>query len=262
MISDVSLQLMQQRSIAKIPYILKANPYTKQNIALARNLSYAYMSLTSAQDTYSTFKQAGASDRIAGLGMLAAIGGYYTLMAQDYFKPLLFESSWLNEEGLHNITMAVGRDMQKIVEKEAVEGGKKAAGNILKRLKTSFIKHIKEGPKTFIQKSFSEAIEEVSEEAMIDAIKCLNLGAEALGIPVGDQKLDFGLTAEDIFTRYTTSFIGGFLGGAIFEGYNKLPWIGGPHNITEHTPEANIAEFNYHILEGRADELRRNINKA
>lgn len=93
MVSDVSLQLMQQKAIAKIPYILAKNPYTKQNIELAKNLSYAYMSLTSAQDTYSSFKQAGASDRVAGIGMLASIAGYYTLMSRDYFKGILFGDS-------------------------------------------------------------------------------------------------------------------------------------------------------------------------
>lgn len=76
MISDVSLQLMQQRAISKIPYILSKNPYTRSNVNLAKNLSYAYMSLTSAQDTYSTFKQAGANDAVAGIGMLGSMGAY------------------------------------------------------------------------------------------------------------------------------------------------------------------------------------------
>ena len=156
MVSDVSLQLMQQKAIAKIPYILSKNPYTKKNIALAKNLSYAYMSLTSAQDTYGTFKQAGMSDAMTGLGMLAAISGYYTLMSQDYFKAILFGDSWLNEDSLRKITVAVGNDMKKIVEKEAVEQSKAAATNVFKRLKTSFIKHIKETPMTLMERSFSE----------------------------------------------------------------------------------------------------------
>lgn len=114
--------------------------------------------------------------------------------------------------------------MQKIIEKEAFdEGSKKAAQGLFKRLKTSFVKHFTDIPTTFLERSMSEAIEEVSEEAIMDAIKCLNLGAEALGIPMGDQKLDFGFSAQDFINRYSQAFIGGFLGGAIFEGYNKLP---------------------------------------
>jgi hypothetical protein len=47
------------------------------NRRLGQNLALAYMAGTSSQETYKAFKNAGASDRTAGIGMLASIGGLY-----------------------------------------------------------------------------------------------------------------------------------------------------------------------------------------
>lgn len=51
------------------------------------------MALTSAQDSYNTFKEAGASDMVSGWAFVAnmiALGG---LMTTDYGKGLLFKGS-------------------------------------------------------------------------------------------------------------------------------------------------------------------------
>jgi hypothetical protein len=44
------------------------------------------MAGTSSTDAYDAFKQAGASDRVAGLGMLSVMGAMFGLMNNDYFK--------------------------------------------------------------------------------------------------------------------------------------------------------------------------------
>jgi hypothetical protein len=76
-------QLASQKVVAKIPKLL--NPATK-NTELGQKLALGYMAVTSATDSYSAFKNAGASDAVAGIGMLATIGSMYGMMNMDYFK--------------------------------------------------------------------------------------------------------------------------------------------------------------------------------
>lgn len=142
-------------------------------------------------------------------------------MSQNYFKSILFKDSWVDEESVKGTVKAVANDMKDIIKKPITN--EKTAQGLLSKIKSSFIEQIKNGPSTFTQRAISEGTEETMEEVIMDAIKCLSLGAEALGIPVSEQNLDFGFSVEDITARYFQSFVGGFIGGAIFEGYNKLP---------------------------------------
>ena len=63
------------------------------------------MAMTSATESYAAFKEAGASDRVAGAGTLLTMAGFYTLLSQGYFKEKLFEGSLLDEDQrlLHNV---------------------------------------------------------------------------------------------------------------------------------------------------------------
>ena len=90
---DVAMQLFQQRSVQYIPRLFKNNPSIYNNVELAKQLSYVYMSGTSALETYSAFKQAGANDRVAGIGMLATAAAFYKLMSIDYFRDSFFKGS-------------------------------------------------------------------------------------------------------------------------------------------------------------------------
>jgi hypothetical protein len=49
-------------------------------------------------------------------------------------------------------------------------------------------------PDTFINRGMSEALEEVMEEGIIDVQKAITNVAQAIGVNVGEQKLDFGLS--------------------------------------------------------------------
>jgi hypothetical protein len=55
-----------------------------------------------------------------------------------------------------------------------------------------------------------------------DLVKGLTKGLEALGLQVSEdptKKLDFGFSPEDFMQRYAASFVGGFVGGTVFKGY-------------------------------------------
>ena len=62
MIASSVGQLYQQRMIAKLPTWFSKNA----NSESIHNISAAYMALTSAQDSYDSFKAAGATDAVAG----------------------------------------------------------------------------------------------------------------------------------------------------------------------------------------------------
>ena len=63
---------------------------------VGQTLSIGYMALTSAEDSYRTFKNAGASDAVAGLGFLGTAATYFGLMNNEYFKDWLFKDSAIN----------------------------------------------------------------------------------------------------------------------------------------------------------------------
>jgi hypothetical protein len=68
----------------------------------------------------------------------------------------------------------------------------------------------------------NEGFEEVTEEFGTDIVKALALGLEALGVKVTEdplQKLDFRFDPKEMLQRYAASFVGGFIGGTIFKGY-------------------------------------------
>ena len=66
LIGSISGQLFQQRVVGSIPMLLNKYGDVAKQAEWGRALSYGYMSLTSAQDSFNTFKEAGASDMVAG----------------------------------------------------------------------------------------------------------------------------------------------------------------------------------------------------
>lgn len=72
--------------------------------------------------------------------------------------------------------------------------------------------------------ALNEGFEESLEEVLMDTVKALSLGLEALGFKVTEdptQKLDFGFSGEDFASRYAAAFVGGAIGGAAFDAYGK-----------------------------------------
>lgn len=259
MFGDVSAQLFQQRAVAQIPRLFK-NPKIANNQALGRALSYSYMSATSSQEAYSIFKQAGANDTTAGLATLALMGVYYKLMSSDYFKDVLFKGTWLDETQYKEKTWAILQDFQQAIAKGDVpiaDNPQHAAATV-KWFQNAFEKLIKGMPvtgKNFMQSSLSEGVEEVMEEVGIDTLKGITAGMNALGIPVAEDKLDFGFGIDDITKRYLTSFVGGAFGGAVFHGYNLMdPNYRASKRVAE-TPEARMSELIHLISQGKTNDV-------
>lgn len=256
LISSVSGQLFQQRVVGSIPMLLnKSGDIVKQS-QLGRNLAYGYMALTSAQDSYNTFKEAGASDIVSGWAFVAnmiALGG---LMATDYGKGLLFKGSWLDE----NVLKAPAREAAEQVRNELTRGIENATpkekAKFINRLIGIYNKHFSSAAAdTFVNRGVSEALEEVMEEGILDISKVLASTAEAIGINVGNKKLDFGLSWTDVMQRYGMAAAGGFVGGGIFHLQGKWDKLLA-NDMVQHTDEDTLQKLTYYIAQGRGQEIR------
>jgi len=114
-ISSSAGQLYQQRLIGQLPRMLAGSKGALQASKIGRNLSIGYMAATSATDTYSTFKEAGAEDAVAGIATLAYTAGLFGLMNINYFKDMLFTNTWLDED------IAMRDTMRQLVKETTIE---------------------------------------------------------------------------------------------------------------------------------------------
>lgn len=253
MVVTSAKQLFEQRTFTLIPEILKLDT-SKLNPEFFKTMSLGYMALTSAEDSLETFKNSGMSDVSAGISMLAYTAAMFGLMNNEYFKDWLFRNSWVN--ATPEITNAI-KDNSKIAAnaiqksiKNATAGnpklltlGESATKPEAQKLFSKVFKATKEAwanksidplrgldlalpgavgaGNVYIHHALNEGIEEVMEEMALDGIKLTALGIEKLGFDVTDEtkeKLDFGLTWNDAFQRYSVAFVGGAIGGAVFQG--------------------------------------------
>ena len=256
LISSISGQLFQQRVIGSIPMLLnKAGDVGKQ-AKWGRALSYGYMSLTSAQDSFNTFKEAGASDMVAGWAFVANAIALGSLMATDYGKGLLFKGSWLDENVLREPAKQAADEVRAKLTSGIENASPKEKAKFIQRLINIYQEHFSSAATdTFVNRGISEALEEVMEEGIIDVQKALTNVAQAIGVNVGDQKLDFGLSWTDIAQRYGMAAAGGFLGGGIFHLQGKWDHLLA-NDMVQHTDEDTLQKLTYYIGQGRGQEIR------
>ena len=230
LIGDVAGQLFQQQAIAHIPYYIQkmTGGDVKKVTDLSKNLALAYMASTSAQDTYSAFKEAGASDRAAGIGMLVSTAALYKLMNIDYFRDNLLKNTFMDDSEIRSITRNVARaEANELATAAELTTPKEAATFFQKAQKFYEEKLIdsiaRKGAAGLFARGASEGAEETMEEITTDLIKGVFKGVEALGVDIsGEGKTtDFGFSLKDIASRYMMSFGGGFIGGMIFAGQNQ-----------------------------------------
>lgn len=123
-------QLKQQRLIGELPKMyadkFKNGEITENMVKLGRNFSYAYMAGTSSTHAYDDFKNAGASDRVAGLGMFAVTGAMFKLMDSDYFRDFWYKGTYLDNAKYRTaLRHASQQASKKIFTKEAIQEAEK-----------------------------------------------------------------------------------------------------------------------------------------
>ena len=256
LISSISGQLFQQRVVGSIPMLLNKYGDVAKQAEWGRALSYGYMSLTSAQDSFNTFKEAGASDMVAGWAFVANAVALGSLMATDYGKGLLFKGSWLDENVLKAPAKKAADEVRAQLTSGIENAGPKEKAKFIQGLINIYNKHFSSAAAdTFLNRGISEAMEEVMEESIIDVQKAITNVAQAIGVNVGDQKLDFGLSWNDVLQRYGMAAAGGFLGGGIFHLQGKWDKFLA-NDMVQHTDEDTLQKLTYYIAQGRGGEIR------
>lgn len=268
LISSVSGQLFQQRMVGSLPYLLNGKQATEATAKLGRNMALAYMAATSSQDAYNTFKDAGASDRVAGFATLANMLALWRLMKIDYFRDNLFQGRWyMDESQVRMPAMNVANEVREKLTKNGAtiiaEGEKaltkKGSLNFLNKLTDFYTNTMVAG----VQKGglparmLSEGIEETIEEATADLTKVATHVLDALGVNVTEKgsELDFGITPEEIAQRYGMAFFGGLVGGGIFAGQEKIEKARLRKTIGDMDID-DMKKFIYYIAEGKGQEMR------
>lgn len=297
-ISSSAGQLFQQRNVANLARTIFYQNDPKEAAKLGRYLSFGYMAVTSGQEAYDHFKEAGASDGVAGIATLATMGAYYGLFNIDYFKQFLFTNTFMDED------IAMTDTIKKIVEANTVKAYKDFSENYAKKNLSELGKRleriklytsIRDGIKTelsklaearptikqtletvneetkkkgisftqrlgmYLTRATNEGFEETMEEVMQDITKGITLGLNELGVNVSEEgkTLDFGLTIQDMASRYLQSFVGGFIGGAVFEGFNH--WEGGPYtSLLEKDLEERLV---WYYRNGYGDEIENRLDR-
>lgn len=268
LIEDSSMQLFQQRVIGNIPkmFVPKNSIPSENAIKWGRGLALAYMAGTSSTEAYNAFKEAGASDRVAGLGMLSTMGAMYGLMNNDYFKDFWFRDTYLDKAKVRSV---VKEAAEQLSSKEfALETAKKTstskgAAKWLLDMQKNIVNHIsKMKPGNLIHDSLNEGVEETVEEITSDAIKALYSGLNALGIADKERNYNFGITPEDMISRYFTSFVGGGIGGAVFSLHNRFDRKNNPIlNSTLTQNDDSLKEIIYLLRDGKENQLRMELDR-
>lgn len=206
--------------------------YMKDYYKYGEELSKAYMTLLTVNDIYGEAKQAGAQDFDAALITSGYAAMEYALLSTDIGKWILPE---LRAQRLENkaILKALTKDVRDTFAKLGKEAStsEEAKRTYLQKL-VDFGKSIakgefavglgkrasleggtgllKSGVSSVFAGGLAEAVEETSEEVLADFSKVLYNGLEQL-----QGKSSRMTPFENMFDRYSMSFLGGFLGGGI-----------------------------------------------
>lgn len=273
LITDISRQLFEQKAVSTIPVLFKKLRGAKSvEVALdnsknlaenSKRLALAYMATTSAQDVYSNFKQAGANDVTAGLGMLASTLALYRLMNIDYFRDNILKDTFMDESEVRRALRGTIKDVADRMVPTAETVTKKQAATFVKKVSDYYHDTLlaglqKSGISGLTARGLSEGTEEVMEEVTTDLVKGITEGLNALGIPVTrqNQDLDFGWSLQDFATRYGTAFAGGFVGGMIFAGQSRYEqWLNRKRYNLDKIETTDLKRLTYYIANGKRKEI-------
>lgn len=188
-------------------------------------------------------------------------------MNSDYFRDVWYKGTYLDNT---KVRQAVRDAAKNITEREfalsaaqqAEKETAKGAAKWLLKAKDAITQRFKDlKPGDLIYDSLNEGIEETMEEVAMDSIKGMFKGMNALGIVDENTQLDFGITPEDMMSRYFTSFVGGAIGGAVFSLHNRFDGINN-EGLTRIIKQGDgLGELVYLIREGKLDQVRRELDR-
>ena len=222
--------------------------------AQATQVALGYMALTSTTDAYGEAKQAGANDQVAGLVALGSAAAMWGLMQAGYFKDNLTRGTILDEDvylrknikelAIKEAQETMGENLNKVSFKPGWWADnlakEKGIGKFLAKCRAGGIELYRtinqkvygSAAEGYFSRAMNEGIEEVMEEASSDFLKGLTLGMQKLGLNISedpDTQVDYGFSPQDFIQRYGAAFVGGAIGGAVFEGVNNIGYLQDPN---------------------------------
>lgn len=286
LVGDTVEQLFSQRAVAgaakyfmnkspkKIAELLadeqKAEAWGKKFNKLQGNLTLGYMGLTSSADVYNDAINAGYDPRTAGFATLMSASALYGVMqlnASTYNMGTWF----LNKTTGYDASVDRGA-LRKIAKdymkrfSEGLEAYGKGNNAPLKETLKSFKRKVhnsiddvlKVRARSLAGDSLTEGFEEVTEEAMQDAVKGMVDFASYMGWT--GKEGSFGgwdnVFSKEGLSRYLETFVGGTLGGAVFKGADALD-----KRIKNMPPELEKDIYKA-ILLGQGKELKEELKKV
>lgn len=256
-----------------IQMVLEQSPDLKKmydiQSKLSKSLSLGYMALTSTGDIYGEAVNSGYDRKTAGFAALMAAAGQYGIMMNNPMSDWFLDST----TGYHvNMSRAASKkaitpyfdEMQAIFKdissSPAIKRNKLA--DLSLRVRKSMSDWLSSGGTSSIYKNMlTEGMEEVTEQAVLDATKGVVEVMDYLGLTKGKGTFRTieRFTTGEAFQEYLANFVGGMLGGGLFEiERTKItPWI---ENRGKLSPEVykSLAEL---VAAGHKDELIKAVKR-
>lgn len=240
--------------------ILKAQSelenYMKSYNKIGEVLSKAYMTGITVQDAYGEAKEQGATDLEAALLTLGYAAGEYAIINSKL-------GEWILPE------LRMDKEQMRQVVKTLTEGSRKVIDNGSKVQKAEWAKKIfkigkdiaqanysvgKSGLKAIAANALGEGIEEVSEEVLYDFAKSVtNLGMWLAGSDT--QPLQ---AWDNMLDRYGMSFVGGMLGGAMFDA---VPNLRAARQLGQMNNQQAMQQLVYMARNGKMNDFLKLVNK-
>lgn len=253
LVSDITGQLYQQRVISSVPMLLQKAGFLDGkmiNPKLGQEMALGYMALTSAKESYGEAINAGLNETTAGFMAVANMLALNGLMRTDYFRGTLFKGSFFDDDVLKGTAKKVAREIRN---DNTLEGT--ASKELLAKIIKKYDNELRNTLEDYGGAMLREGLEEMMEEGVFDFSKGISEALNAVGIPVANKELNFGWSWQDVFTRYGMSFIGGAIGGGIFNASNN--WnLKNQSDAVKALDDTALAKMAYLIAEGRGQELK------
>lgn len=210
-------KLQQLNQISQIEANRAAEKLSTAYNKFNSNLATIYMTGITAADSFNEAKVDGLSDREAALYAVGYSAAEFALLKTDIGQWVLPEAKFdkyklrtIVEKSAPNIKID-SKVKEKLVGQAIKQN--KAKEFISRGFKNALIKNrVGKGLASYaISNALSEGVEETTEEILVDLTK--TLGNIVLDLSGSDHKM----TAWDnMFDRYSMSFVGGALGGGLF----------------------------------------------
>ena len=232
--------------------------YQKGAQRIGEILSKGYMTGITTIDSYDAAKKEGAEDWQAALLALGYSAGEYRLLSTgigEMVMPELRANRRMVKKAVEKV-MGITDEAKKNGAMFTKEGKNKLFRRIIKigNDVASGKYHGQQTAKAILANGLGEGVEEMSEEFLYDLVKSINNGLAIL--TDGAFK---PLTAwDDMRDRYAMSFIGGAIGGSVFNAaanFKSIREIEGMNN------EQAQQYLLYKIREGKRDEIEKALDK-